>query len=63
MGYAAVLPVFRWVGACATACYVHYPMISTDMLQAVASRRSAFNNADVVAHSSLLSAAKLAYYQ
>jgi alpha-1,2-mannosyltransferase len=38
-------------------------MVSTDMLRAVASRAPSFNNAERVARSPLLSAAKLAYYR
>jgi alpha-1,2-mannosyltransferase len=63
MGYAFVLPLFRWLGGCPVGCYVHYPTISTDMLAKVAARRSDFNNTGRVSRSPLLSRAKLYYYR
>lgn len=63
-GYAFALPLFRYVGGCRRlACYVHYPTISADMLDKVAQRRGAHNNAAFIARSSLLSRAKLVYYR
>lgn len=38
MGYAFTLPVFRYLGGCHVASYVHYPTISTDMLSVVRER-------------------------
>ena len=38
MGYAFTLPVFRYLGGCKVASYVHYPTVSTDMLSAVRER-------------------------
>lgn len=38
MGYAFTLPVFRYLGGCRVASYVHYPTISTDMLSVVRDR-------------------------
>uniref|UniRef100_A0AAY4EG87 GDP-Man:Man(3)GlcNAc(2)-PP-Dol alpha-1,2-mannosyltransferase n=1 Tax=Denticeps clupeoides TaxID=299321 RepID=A0AAY4EG87_9TELE len=38
MGYAFTLPVFRFLGGCSVASYVHYPTISTDMLAVVRER-------------------------
>lgn len=61
-GYAFAYPLAAAAGA-RVACYVHYPMISSDMLAAVAARAPAFNNAPAVARSPLLSAAKLGYYR
>jgi alpha-1,2-mannosyltransferase len=57
--------VYPLAAACGArvACYTHYPMVSSDMLRAVAARAPAFNNAPTVARSRLLSAAKLAYYR
>eukprot|EP01052_Picozoa_sp_SAG31_P018775 SAG31_NODE_1343_length_8700_cov_1.967911_9_plen_133_part_00 len=36
--------VARWLAGSVVGCYVHYPTISTDMLEAVASRTASFNN-------------------
>ena len=38
MGYAFTLPLFRYLGGCSVASYVHYPTISTDMLSVVSER-------------------------
>lgn len=38
MGYAFTLPLFRYLGGCSVASYVHYPTISTDMLSVVRER-------------------------
>ncbi len=61
-GYAFAYPLAAAVGA-RVAAYTHYPMVSSDMLRAVASRAPSFNNAGRVARSRLLSAAKLSYYR
>jgi len=63
MGYAFTLPVFRYLGGCNTGCYVHYPTISTDMLDRVAQRRTTYNNAGLVSRSRTLSRLKLVYYR
>lgn len=62
MGYAFTYPVFQVLAASKVACYVHYPFISTDMLDRVSNRSSAFNNASIIASSSLLSSGKWLYY-
>lgn len=63
MGYAFTFSIFKHWGGAKVGCYVHYPTISTDMLDAVARSESAFNNSGVVARSRLLTRAKLFYYQ
>ena len=63
MGYSFTYPLFRFLGQCKIACYVHYPTISTDMLGRVSQRTSAFNNNSTIAHSSVLSWFKLQYYK
>ncbi|EGD80510.1 ALG11 protein [Salpingoeca rosetta] len=63
MGYAFVLPLFAGLGMCPAAAYVHYPTISTDMLQKVAKREQDFNNTDSVSASATLSTVKLWYYR
>jgi len=63
MGYAFTLPLFSLLGGCRIGCYVHYPTISTDMLEQVRDRRSGVCNDARVARSWLLSTAKLLYYR
>ncbi|XP_006639387.2 GDP-Man:Man(3)GlcNAc(2)-PP-Dol alpha-1,2-mannosyltransferase [Lepisosteus oculatus] len=62
MGYAFTLPLFKYLAACRTASYVHYPTISTDMLSVVHSRNPRFNNAEYISRNPILSAIKLIYY-
>ncbi|KAK7097661.1 GDP-Man:Man(3)GlcNAc(2)-PP-Dol alpha-1,2-mannosyltransferase-like [Littorina saxatilis] len=63
MGYAFTIPLFRFFGGCKVACYVHYPTISTDMLEKVSQRSAAHNNLAFIANSSMLSNVKLLYYR
>jgi len=53
----------RYVGGCRTGCYVHYPTISTDMLDRVTRRHVDYNNSARVSNSAALSRLKLAYYR
>ena len=53
----------RYVGGCRTGCYVHYPTISTDMLDRVLQRHADYNNSARVSNSATLSWLKLAYYR
>jgi alpha-1,2-mannosyltransferase len=62
-GYAFSFPVARWLGGCAVGCYVHYPTISTDMLERVRSREASFNNDGAIARSAACSRLKFMYYQ
>ena len=62
-GHAFTLPLAKYMADCSVIAYVHYPTISTDMLKRVANRTAAYNNASVVAESSLLSTIKLYYYR
>ncbi|XP_061698457.1 GDP-Man:Man(3)GlcNAc(2)-PP-Dol alpha-1,2-mannosyltransferase isoform X2 [Syngnathoides biaculeatus] len=62
MGYAFTLPIFRYLGGCQVASYVHYPTVSTDMLSVVRERNPRFNNADSISDSAVLSAIKVLYY-
>eukprot|EP00455_Lapot_gusevi_P047834 TRINITY_DN6532_c0_g2_i4.p1 TRINITY_DN6532_c0_g2~~TRINITY_DN6532_c0_g2_i4.p1 ORF type:complete len:496 (-),score=118.00 TRINITY_DN6532_c0_g2_i4:86-1573(-) len=62
-GYAFTYPLARvWFG-CRVACYVHYPTISTDMLNKVQQRRPGYNNSDYVATSAVASTSKVIYYR
>ena len=63
MGYAFTLPLFRWLGGCKTASYVHYPIVSRDMLNQVSSQSSSYNNAVWISQSRTLSKTKLCYYK
>ncbi|RKO97812.1 UDP-Glycosyltransferase/glycogen phosphorylase, partial [Caulochytrium protostelioides] len=62
VGYAFVYPVAR-LWACTVVTYTHYPTISTNMLDKVASRRPDFNNSSLIARYPLLSHIKYAYYR
>lgn len=63
MGYAFTLPVFRLLGGCRVAAYVHYPTVSSDMLETVASGQQTFNNSALIARFPPLRRLKVAYYQ
>jgi len=63
MGYAFTLPLFKYVCGSKVGCYVHYPTISTDMLDAVQSRRLAFNNKKRISRNPLATFIKLRYYR
>lgn len=63
MGYAFTFPVFKYIGGCRIGCYVHYPVISTDMLRRVANRTLSHNNKTYVAKNPFLTWAKLSYYR
>lgn len=64
MGYAFTYPVVKLfdrkipIGA-----YVHYPVISTDMLKRVEKRQAGHTNDAATANSALRSSVKLAYYR
>jgi len=62
MGYAFALPIFKYFGNCKVGCYVHYPTISTDMLDKVRTRSSGFNNRKGIANSRFATKIKLIYY-
>ncbi|KAJ8600429.1 hypothetical protein CTAYLR_001403 [Chrysophaeum taylorii] len=57
-GFAFAYPVACLACGCATAAYVHYPTISDDMIAAVSSRATAFNNRRL-----WLTPLKLVYYR
>lgn len=62
-GLAFNLILFKWLGRCKTACYVHYPTISTDMLKVVEDQTQAFNNAAWISNSIIMTKLKLLYYK
>jgi alpha-1,2-mannosyltransferase len=63
MGYAFTYPLFKYGGGCSVASYVHYPTISTDMLERVRARDTGVCNNTAVAKSSVRSFVKLLYYR
>ncbi|RKP09707.1 GDP-Man:Man(3)GlcNAc(2)-PP-Dol alpha-1,2-mannosyltransferase [Thamnocephalis sphaerospora] len=63
MGYAFTFPLVKLAGGCAVATYVHYPTISTDMIEKVSARKEGANNHGTIARSPALSSAKLGYYR
>ena len=63
MGYAFTLPLFRWLGGSRTASYVHYPTVSTDMINAVETNEPAFSNSPAISRSKYLRKAKVFYYR
>ena len=63
MGYAFTYPIFRYLASVPILAYVHYPTISTDMLEQVRERRPTYNNRRSIANSSSVSHVKLLYYR
>ncbi|KAG6829127.1 hypothetical protein H0H92_005601 [Tricholoma furcatifolium] len=59
MGYAFTFHVVTILGSIPVGAYVHYPTISTDMLERVRSRKKWHTNTTTVSSSSILSKAKL----
>jgi len=63
MGYAFTLPLFRFLGGCRVGAYVHYPTISTDMIEKVSQRLTDFNNVGYISQSFILTSMKIFYYR
>lgn len=63
IGCSFTIPLFRWLGGSHTASYVHYPVVSCDMLKRVRDREPAFNNAHCISRSRILTSLKLFYYK
>ena len=63
MGYAFTYPLFRWLGGMPIFAYVHYPVVSTDMLSLVASGQKSYNNVGMISRSRVLTRLKLVYYR
>ncbi|CAF0865364.1 unnamed protein product [Adineta ricciae] len=63
MGYAFTYPLFHYLTSVPVFAYVHYPTISTDMLEQVRERRPTYNNRGLIANSSSVSKIKLTYYR
>lgn len=63
MGYAFTYPLFRWFAGCYVITYVHYPVVSTDMLSVVSSGQQTYNNSQTISHSRFLTRLKILYYR
>ncbi|KAG6910663.1 hypothetical protein DXG01_008707 [Tephrocybe rancida] len=63
MGFAFSFHVVNFLGGIPVGAYVHYPTISTDMLERVRARKKWHTNADSVSSSGIKSRAKLFYYR
>lgn len=61
-GWAFTFPLARLAGS-KVACYVHYPTISTNMIERVSRGDVSYNNDQRIAGSPLKSALKLIYYK
>ncbi|KAF7274357.1 hypothetical protein GWI33_012975 [Rhynchophorus ferrugineus] len=61
-GFIFTLPIFKYLGGCKTGCYIHYPLITKEMLRRVQSRRQVYNNRDFIVRNPILTYAKLVYY-
>lgn len=62
-GLAFSFPLLLAAGVSRIATYVHYPIVSSDMLNAVRHRREAHNNSGRLARSRVGTNLKLAYYK
>ncbi|KAI9204821.1 mannosyltransferase [Polychytrium aggregatum] len=62
IGCAFTFPIVKLFGASVVA-YVHYPTVSSDMLQKVASRVADYNNKGSISSNPIKSFAKLWYYR
>lgn len=63
MGYAFTFPLFKWLGSCKVIAYVHYPTISSDMLEIVEQGTETFNNRSMYARNAFYRRLKLFYYR
>lgn len=63
MGYAFTYPIFSFLAGCKVASYVHYPTITTNMIEAVQARQKSFTNRGYIARNPFLTFGKLIYYR
>lgn len=61
-GFTFTLPLFKILGGCKVGCYVHYPLITKEMLGRVQDRRNIYNNRNFISQSITLTHTKLCYY-
>lgn len=62
IGAAFTYPIVRFICGCSVIAYVHYPMISSDMLQLVREKRPMYNNRSSISSNHTISYFKLIYY-
>lgn len=60
-GWSFIYPM-AWMAGSDVICYVHYPMISTDMITRVKNREIMYNNNSHITNSNLKSYLKFMYY-
>ena len=63
MGAAFTYPLAKMIDGVKVIAYVHYPIISSDMLQRVREQRPSYNNDANIAGNVTISSIKLVYYQ
>ncbi|CAO3699506.1 unnamed protein product [Rhizopus microsporus] len=63
MGYAFTFPLVHYVANIKIAAYVHYPTISSDMVNRVYERKAQYNNDIKFAQSTIWTTGKLIYYR
>ena len=63
MGYAFTYPLYKWLVGSKVLSYVHYPIVSTDMLSMVASGKATYNNTSGIGRSKVLTSLKIKYYR
>lgn len=61
-GYGFALIVPKVISTCKTMAYIHYPIISSDMINSIYSG-AAFNNSSAISSSNVLKTAKFIYYK
>lgn len=61
-GVPYAYPLAKAIAGCKVMAYIHYPVISADMLSKVRDQRPSFNNVSRIAESVTVSSAKLLYY-
>lgn len=62
-GAAFIYPLVKLFTMAKVIAYVHYPTISTDMLNRVTQQRPSYNNNNRIANSTTISSLKLIYYR
>lgn len=55
--------VWKLFGGCTVIYYIHYPFISTDMLESIKENKSSFNNDEKISKSNVLTRIKIIYYK
>lgn len=61
-GIAYGYPFIKLLGGCSVVSYVHYPHISSDMMNLVREQRPSYNNDSAISKNTILTYLKLLYY-